>query len=163
MNTKKHLSVQKHHDTKRPVTVWDAMNSFFDDNWHPFGSFFNDSIFSGKQKVRAQNMMHAVDFSENDKQIKVVMDIPGYDPKDINVDIDENVLCVSAETNDEKEEKEDRYYRKERYAGTFSKSIALPTYIDADKARCTAKNGSLTIVIPKKKEAGKKSIKVQVQ
>lgn len=162
MNTKKHLSVQNEHDTKRPVTVWDAMNSFFDDNWHPFGSFFNDSFFSGKQKALAQGM-HAIDLSENDKEVTVVMDIPGYDPKDITVDIDENVLCVSAEAKEEKEEKDDKYYRKERYAGTFSKSIALPTYIDADKARCTAENGSLTIVIPKKKEAGKKSIKVNVK
>jgi HSP20 family protein len=156
MNEKKDLQVQKGHG-HHPVSVWDAMNRFFDDSWHPFGSFFEEPALKKLNE-------HALDVSETDKAIKVTIDVPGYNPYDINVEIDDNnVLNISGETKEEKEEKDEKFYRKERSSGHFLRSIALPSYIDADEATCKAKNGSLEIIIPKTEESGKKSIKVDIE
>lgn len=149
---------------EHPVTLRDAMNRLFDESfWHPFGSFFSDPFFNEKETTFSKGGFHAVDLSETDKEVKVKIDIPGYDPENINVDIDENILTISGEMSEEKEESDERYYRKERSSGHFSRSVALPAYIDPDKAECTVKNGSLEVIVPKKKESSKKSIKVNVK
>jgi HSP20 family protein len=163
MSKKKQIQVHKGH-AQQPVTLRDAMNRVFDESfWHPFGSFFDDPFFNEKETRLTKSDFHAIDLSETDKEVKVKIDIPGYDPENINVDIDGNVLTVSGEMSEEKEEKDEKFYRKERSSGHFSRSITLPNYIEAEKAECDAKNGSLEITVPKKNHSGKKSIKVNVK
>lgn len=153
MNDEKQIQVHKG-QMEHPVTLRDAMNRLFDESfWHPFGSFFSDP-FAGS---------HAIDLSETEKEVKVKIDIPGYDPSKIKVDIEDNILTISGEKSEEREEKDERFYRKERSSGHFSRCISLPKYIDADGAKCTANNGSLEIVIPKMETSKKKSIKINVE
>lgn len=162
MDKKKQIQVQKGQN-EHPLMLRDAMSRLFDESfWYPFGSYFGDPFFSEKETLLTKGSFHAIDLSETDEAIKVKIDIPGYNPENINVDIDGNVLTVSGEISEEKEEKDEKFYRKERSSGHFSRSITLPNYIESEKAKCDAKNGSLKITIPKKKHSGKKSIKVNV-
>lgn len=90
-----------------------------------------------------------VDVSETDKEVVMEANIAGYDPKKITVEIEDNVLTMKGEHAEEKEEKKRRYYRKERRSGAFFRQVALPP-VDETKARCRARNGTLTITLPKK-------------
>ena len=105
-----------------------------------------------------------VDISETDKEVIVEANIAGYAPKDINVEIENNVLIIRGETEKDTEEKERRYCRQERCRGSFVRQIALPN-IDETKAKCGAKNGTLTITVPKKemKEIESKAHKLVIE
>jgi HSP20 family protein len=102
-----------------------------------------------------------VDVEETDKEIFVRADLAGVDPKDIDVQVVDNVLTVSGGKEEEKEEKKKNYHRLERFAGRFYRSIRLPVAADATKVSATSVNGTLNITIPKKPEAQPKKITVQ--
>ncbi|MBI3332336.1 Hsp20/alpha crystallin family protein [Candidatus Peregrinibacteria bacterium] len=93
--------------------------------------------------------MPDVDVSETDKEITVAANVAGYEPKDIDIEIEDNVLTIKGEMEKETEEKKRKYYRQERCSGSFFRQIALPP-VDETKASCKAKNGTLTITLPKK-------------
>ncbi|MBN1494677.1 Hsp20/alpha crystallin family protein [Candidatus Peregrinibacteria bacterium] len=150
------------HDEKR-MTVRDEMDRFFDDPFAPFFKpFFNDPFFGGR-KAFVSSAFPLIDVSENEKELKVVADIPGYDPKEVDVEVKDNVLTISGKKEHEIEEKGKKFYRKERSSGSFTRSFALPYYTDAESIECSAKNGTLTVVIPKKAEAKGKKIAVKVK
>lgn len=132
--------------TNKPA-LWRSPVSRF---WDPFGSFFDRDFPS-------------MDISETDKEMKIEMDIPNYDPKDVNIEVENNVLTVSGEISEEKETEKKKYYRHERYYGSFQRSVALPNYVDVDRIESTSKNGCLTIAIPKKAGAERKKIEVKVK
>lgn len=71
------------------------------------------------------------------------------------------MLTVEGERGEEKEAKEGDYYHCERWAGAFTRSLALPSGIDADKIKATFKNGVLEVHIPKAPEAKGKTIEVK--
>lgn len=90
-----------------------------------------------------------VDVVEGDKEIKVSAELPGLDEKDIQVTLSHNLLTISGEKKEEKEDKGKNYYRMERSYGSFRRSIPLPREIDADKVEAAFKKGVLTITLPK--------------
>jgi len=105
----------------------------------------------------------ALDLAETDTEILVKTEIPGIDPKDMDVAIAGDVLTVKGEKKGEVEEKGKTWHRTERNYGAFQRSITLPCPVDADKVRAEYKNGVLSIMIPKREEARPKPIKVNVK
>jgi HSP20 family protein len=103
----------------------------------------------------------AVDASETPKEILVRAEIPGMDPKDIDISLDSNCLILRGERKQKHEEKEENYYRIERRYGAFSMSVMLPAEVDPDKVNATYKDGILEIHMPKTKEAAVKRIQVK--
>jgi HSP20 family protein len=102
-----------------------------------------------------------VDVEEDDKQYVVRADLPGVDPKDVEITVADNALVIRGQSKQEREEKDKNYHRIERIVGQFYREIPLPREIDADKIRATTANGVLTVTIPKKAEAQPKKITVQ--
>lgn len=90
-----------------------------------------------------------VDLSETKDAIVVKAEVPGMDAKDIQVQLQENVLTVTGEKKQEKEEKDERYHRVERSYGSFTRSMRLPAGVEAGKVNATFKNGVLTVTLPK--------------
>jgi len=102
-----------------------------------------------------------VDVEETEKGFLVKADLPGVDPKDVDIRVADNVLTVRGGKEEKKEEKKKNYHRMERFCGQFYRAIALPAGTDADKVNATSANGVITITIPKRSEAQPKKITVQ--
>ena len=122
-------------------------NSLFD-----MDNFFNDSFPSFRLlPAQGDNLGNvAVDIHELKDRFTVEADFPGFDKEDIDVNVDNNVLTVSARHEDEKEEKEKgRVIRKERRVGTYARSFNLGKNIDESKIKAEFKDGVLSVSIPK--------------
>jgi HSP20 family protein len=95
-----------------------------------------------------------VDVEEKDDRYMVKADIPGVAKDDIRVEVDGNMVSISAEVRREKkEEKEGKLLRSERYFGTMSRAFTLPMDVDFGKADATYADGVLKLTLPKTKEA----------
>jgi HSP20 family protein len=105
----------------------------------------------------------SVDVEETDKEIFVKADLPGVDPKDIDITIRDGVLFLRGEKKFEKEEKEKNYHRIERFGGTFYRSIPLPVGANESNVTATTCKGVVTIAIPKKPEVQPKKVTVQAK
>jgi len=105
-----------------------------------------------------------IDVRENDKNITVNAEIPGINEKDINVTLQNNILTISGEKNETREEKDvkDGYVLSERKFGSFCRSISLPEGIKDDKIKAEFKNGVLKIEIPKDETVKQKRITINV-
>ena len=129
-----------------PVT-W-GFDSFLDD-------FFNDSGFD--------TAIHypKVDVKDEEKKFVVEAELPGLTEKDIDVKVENNLLTISSKKSEEKEEKKDGYILKERKSSAFCRSFTLPDHVDREKIEARYKNGLLTLVIPKTKEAAPKENEIK--
>lgn len=103
------------------------------------------------------------DVEENDKEFVVKADLPGVDPKEVDISISGNTLIVRGEKKEEKEEKKKNYHRVERFVGEFYRAIDLPSAADAEKITATSTNGTVTITIPKKPGTQPKKIAVKAE
>lgn len=101
----------------------------------------------------------SLDVKDTEKEIKVTVELPGMEEKDIELTLEDNVLTVKGEKKDEDEKKDESYYRVERFYGSFHRSILLPAEIDGDKVKARFKKGVLTVSVPKvKPEQAKRKI-----
>ncbi|ABF43765.1 heat shock protein Hsp20 [Candidatus Koribacter versatilis Ellin345] len=103
-----------------------------------------------------------VDVYEDEQGLRLKLEVPGIDEKDLDVSIENNTLTVRGERKFEKEEKEENFRRVERRYGSFVRSFTLPTTVDAEKVTAAYKNGVLELALGKKAEAKPKQIKVNV-
>lgn len=129
-----------------------------------FNRLFNESFsrLFGEEDGTLRNWTPAVDIFENDNNIVLKAELPGVDPKDVEVRVEDSTLYLKGERKFEKEVKEDNYHRIERSYGSFARSFALPGTIDSDKVQAEYKDGLLTLTIPKREEAKPKTIKINV-
>lgn len=132
------------------------LNHFFarDDVLFPSLTAEEQSLLGGEWLPRA-------DLKEDDNQYTVTADIPGVDPKDVQVTLENGVLTLKGERKSEKEETRKHYRRKECMYGSFERSFRLPDTADGDNVKASSKNGVVTIQIPKKAAAKAKSIKIE--
>lgn len=97
--------------------------------------------------------MPAVNIVEEKDEFKIEVAAPGLDKKDFKLDLNNNVLTISSEKNDEREDKKERYMRREFSYSSFKRSFTLPDTAQIDKISAHHANGILQISIPKKEEA----------
>jgi len=90
-----------------------------------------------------------MDLIEGASSITVKMEVPGIDPQDIQLTIQDQTLTVRGEKKEEREEKGEQKYRMERTYGMFARAIHLPTSVDAKKVNATFKNGLPTVSLTK--------------
>jgi HSP20 family protein len=102
-----------------------------------------------------------LDMSETDTAVVVNVDVPGIDPKQIDISVTGDTLTIRGERQEEKETKGKTFHRLERSYGSFCRSVGLPTSVDVDKIKATAKEGVLTITLPKREEVRPRQIKVE--
>lgn len=109
----------------------------------------------------ADNLSPAVDLSEQENAFIMRVDIPGMDAKDLNVQVHGTTVTVSGQRREEKETKEETYYRMERRQGSFSRSVTLPCIINEDEVAAEYVNGVLTLTLPKAEGSKAKKILVK--
>jgi HSP20 family protein len=83
------------------------------------------------------------------------------DAKDLNVEVSGNTLTVSGSREEEHKEEKEGYRRQERTSGSFSRSVTLPTYVDAGKVNAKYADGVLTVTVPKVPGQGPKRVTVK--
>jgi HSP20 family protein len=104
----------------------------------------------------------AVDICENENSIVLKAELPGVDPKDVEVRVEDNTLYLKGERKFEKDTKEENYHRLERSYGSFARSFALPNSVDAEKVAAEYQDGLLTLTLPKREETKPKTIKINI-
>jgi len=139
---------------------WAQNGRFQDEIKQVFERFFSDD--SGDQSnVVTSQWMPRVDIKEEDKRFVIQADIPGVDPKDIEISMDKGVLSIKGERKSESTEDTGKVTRVERLHGVFHRRFALPDSADADGITATGKHGVLEIAIPKKAETTPRRIEVK--
>src|SRR5436309_4532479 len=137
-----------------PANRWnnlrDELNSFFE---LPFwsGSTRAGQLFTGWSP--------ALDLYQSNDNVVAVVELPGMRKEDIDISLHDGTLTISGERKRESTGGE-KAQRTERYVGTFRRSIALPTRVDADKVTATYQDGILKVTLPKAEEAKPKQIQV---
>ena len=94
-----------------------------------------------------------LDVSETKDAVVVKAELPGVDPNDIALSLENGVLALTGEKEEEKEDKDKRYHRVERSYGAFARALRLPAAVDPSKVTATFKDGVLTVTLPKAAEA----------
>ena len=103
----------------------------------------------------------AVDIVEESERFVLHADVPGVDPKDIDVSMDNGILTVSGERRHENVSEEDGYRRVERAHGRFLRRFTLPDTADAEQITAKSSNGILEVSIPKQPAVQSRRITVQ--
>ena len=104
----------------------------------------------------------AVDIYEQDGNIVMKAELPGIDPKAVDIRLENNTLTLRGERKLDKEVNEDNYHRVERSYGSFSRSFTLPTVVDQGNIKAEYKDGVLKLTLPKREEAKPRQIQVNV-
>jgi HSP20 family protein len=102
-----------------------------------------------------------LDMAETDDAVVVNVEIPGIDPKDLDISVAGDVLTIRGEKRDEKETKGHNYHRVERRYGAFTRSLTLPAPVDAQAVEAKARAGVLEIRLPK--QAGARPRRVEIK
>ena len=103
-----------------------------------------------------------VDIYETENDIVLKAELPGMDPKDVEVKVEDNTLYLKGERKFEKEVRNENYHRVERSYGSFARSFSLPNSISSEKVKAEFKDGLLTLTLPKREEAKPRTIKIDV-
>lgn len=134
-------------------TLQDRMNRLFRESYGPEGR---------DESLTTSQFAPPVDVYEDEHNVVLKVEVPGIDEKNIDVQVENNVLTVHGERKVEKEEKEENFRRIERQYGSFTRTFTLPSTVDAERIQADYDKGVLKIVLPKKAEAKPKQIKVNV-
>ena len=129
----------------------DELNSFFElPVWSSFAR--TGQLFTGWSP--------ALDLYQSNDNVIAVVELPGMRKEDIEISLHNGTLTISGERKRENSSNGDKAERTERYVGTFRRSIALPTRVDAGKVSATYRDGILTVTLPKAEEVKPKQIQV---
>jgi HSP20 family protein len=131
----------------------EEMNRLFEDFWRDFDTMPN--LASGRALG-----WPSIDVSESDKEIKIVAEVPGVEEKDLEVVLDNGMLCIRGEKKGETQDQNRRL--SERYYGRFERRIPLDAEVQEDKVTASFKQGVLTIALPKSDQAAQKSKRIQI-
>ena len=103
-----------------------------------------------------------LDVVEKDDRIVVHASLPGVDPEQVHVTVEDDILTIRAETEVDEERRNGGYLMRERRSGSFHRALRLPDTVDADKAEPLYENGILTITLPKVEARKARELKVKV-
>ena len=106
-----------------------------------------------------------VDVYETDGNVVAEFELPGVDPKNIDVEVKDDMIKVEAKAEEKKEEKKKGYYRKELSRGYYKRIVPLPVNVQENEAEASYKQGVLKVVIPKveSRKKAEKKVKVKVK
>jgi HSP20 family protein len=117
--------------------------------------------FMGREDIFRSGNYPLLDVSETNDTIIVKAELPGIDPKSVDISISGDNLTLKGEKKEDREEKGKHFHRVERSYGSFSRIINLPKSVNVDAVRAEYKNGILEINLPKKEESKARKIEVK--
>ena len=139
--------------------------------WRPFREVTNlrremdkiwEDFFGGRELVGVEGAwIPPVDLSETKDALIVKAEVPGMDPKEIEVSMTGDLLTIKGEKKQRTEEKDENYHRIETRYGAFSRMIRLPVAVDSEKISATYEKGVLKLTLTKKEESKPKQIEIK--
>lgn len=118
-------------------------------------------FFGDDEGWPAGGTLPSIDLSETENAVEVRMDVPGVKAKDIDIQLNGNLLTVTARRDEEKEEKGRTYHRVERQSGRYSRTVSLPAPVVEGEVAAEYHDGVLSITLPKTDESKAHKIKVK--
>lgn len=142
----KHVPIRRTEEYNRP-TVWPE----FDEPWRDVERLFDRFLdFSPAVSTTMEQFNPVLDVHETEKEFQINVEVPGMNENEIEVSMSKDMLTISGEKKEEREENTKGIYRLERRYGSFSRSIPLPdNCVETEKAEAIYKNGVLSIKLPK--------------
>lgn len=133
-------------------------NNFFPRGWmRPFRMdwpAWSDVVASAEMRVPK------VDVIDRDEEVIVRAEVPGVRKDDLTVSVSDNVVTIKGETKREHKKEKGDYYHCEISQGSFTRSVALPHYVDSDRAKAAFENGVLELTLPKVEKAKRRTVKI---
>src|SRR3984957_453188 len=136
-------------------TIQNEMNRLFD-------TLFDTPARGNGSAAASPRWIPPMDLVETADEFVLRADLPGLAESDVNIEVEENVLTVSAERRAEHEHRDEGYYRVERATGAFSRSLTLPEGIDPESVRASVDRGVLEVRIPKPEERKPRRVSIAV-
>ena len=136
------------------LTLQDRMNRMFDESYR--------GRTSDEDWALGGSWAPAVDIYEHEGNIVLTAELPGVDPREVDIRVENNVLTLRGERRWSDEIKRESYHRVERAYGSFTRSFTLPNVVDTEKIKADYKDGMLKLILPKKEEAKPKQISINV-
>jgi HSP20 family protein len=142
--------------------------------WQPFGDFddaFNrmmPALFGRTGRTSLENggkfaWAPNADISETEQEYLIRAELPAVKKEDVKVTLDQGTITIHGERKEDKEVKDEKFHRVESFRGAFTRSFSVPDNIDEKAIRADAKDGVLTVHLPKAKTTTAKSVEVKVQ
>jgi HSP20 family protein len=139
------------------VTLRSEIDRMFDAVMRdPFGAL--DWAFQG-----GREWTPTVDIAESEDEFTVRAEIPGIDPKDLNVNITGNQLVLAGEKKQWSEKKEKDFYQSESRSGFFRRTIQIPPSVDTEKVDAEYKDGVLAIHLKKTQTTPPKKVDITIK
>ena len=142
-------------------TPWSGTSALPQEFRQALGRFF-DLDEADQSDVVTSQWAPRVDIREEDKRFVIEADIPGVDPKDIEVHMDNGILSIRGERKSESKTGSGKYTRVERSHGVFYRRFALPDSANPDGISATGRHGVLEIEIPKRPETTPRKIDIKI-
>jgi HSP20 family protein len=117
---------------------------------------------SAQDAMTSTDWAPAVDITETAEEFVVKADLPDLNKEDIKVSVEGDMLRISGERKQEKEEKNKKLHRVERYYGSFMRAFTLPDNVDGAKLQAKYTNGVLTVNLPKTEKAKAKPVDIKI-
>jgi len=136
--------------------------------WRPFSDFAElrhrlDQAFRDLSDGAQRGWTPSVDLIRRDDSLVLRADIPGIEPDEVKIEVEDDVLTVSGEHSEETEEKKERYMRRERRYGSFSRSMVLPRGVMAEDIEAATENGVLEVTIPIPQAEQKQKVEIKAK
>jgi len=146
------------------ITPWRPIQDMEEIERH-FGDIFGQSLLPAWRRLplEEKGWIPAIDVFEKEDKFVVKAELPGMKEDDIDVSVVGDTLTIKGEKKTEAEVKEDDYYRCERSYGSFFRTVALPSHVDAKKIEASYEEGVLEITLPKVPEVKPKKVPVTVK
>lgn len=130
----------------------ESLPSFMDEFFKPWNEWFS-SPYIGKELT-----VPAVNIVENADHFTITVAVPGMKKDDFDIQMEGNMLTISCEKEERKEDKHEKYTRKEYNYSSFSRSFTMPEHVNQGKIEANYENGLLKLMLPKKDAAKKQAV-----
>ncbi len=152
------MELMKWRDRQVPDS-WNSVRSLQDQ----INALFNDDLFPASTGLFDRSFSPSVDVVETADNYLVSCELPGLSEKEIDVQVSESVLTIKGEKKTETEDKDQQWFRKESWHGSFQRTIPLPTGVDNTKIKGEMEHGVLRLTLPKREEVKPRQISVKVK
>lgn len=134
--------------------------------WRPLADFSDlrnriDAVLEDVMGPEGAGWSPAIDLVESNGELVFRANVPGIKPEEIEIELEDNMLTISGEHEESKEEKDEQYVRRERHYGSFWRSMRVPAGIDPKQIAASCHDGVLEVRVPKPTEAKSKKVSIK--
>lgn len=146
-----------------PIIQWNPFHEL-EDMSNRLNRIFGRSSRSGEgsQELSIPDWTPAVDIAEGKNEYHIKVELPEVKKEDVKISLSDGMLHIKGERKLEKEEKDKKFHRIERFYGSFMRSFSVPDNVDEAKLKADYKDGMLNIYLPKSEKAKPKSTEIKI-